>query len=269
MPPKLTSLFFALLPPALYYTVRTAVYYAAALWARSSGAAGEFAENQARLALRGAQPWLLIGSAALTLSIFALFFRGAPLLRFVGTARPRLVSVMTLAEIGLGLNLTLTSLMLLLPLPESWFAEHAEGVSDPLGAAGLAVKLLCTVVAAPIVEEVVFRGLAQRFLRRGFSPLFAVLWQAVLFAAFHGTRLQMLYVFPAGIVLGLVYHRSGTLLAPIFLHMVFNAFSELSVPLPQSVWGLLICFAAGAAIVSLGMLGERRRALLHQAAVQH
>ncbi len=268
MSKKLTALLFALLPPALYYAVRTAVFAAAAFWARSSGSEDIFAENQARLALRTAQPWLLIGSAALTILIFALVFRGAPLLHFVGTARPRFISAITFAEIGLGLNLALTSLMLLLPLPESWFSEHSKGVSDPLGASGTAVRLLCTVVAAPVVEELVFRGLAQRFLQRAYSPFIAILWQAVLFAAFHGTKLQMLYVLPAGIVLGLIYHWSGTLFAPIALHMAFNAYSELSVPLPGSVWGLVLCLLGGAVIVTGGMLGERRRAL-YQAASQH
>ncbi|MDR1668477.1 MAG: CPBP family intramembrane metalloprotease [Oscillospiraceae bacterium] len=267
MPNKLTALLFALFPPTLYTAVRTAVYAVAGLLARS-GTEDIFAENRARLALRNAQPWLLIGSAALTLIIFALIFRGTPLLRFVGTARPRLPSVAAMIEIGLGLNLALTALILLLPLPADWFAEHTGGVSDPLGEAGLAVKLLCTVIAAPLAEEVVFRGLTQRFLLRGFSPGFAVLWQAVFFAAFHGTKLQMIYVLPAGIVLGLVYRRSGTLLAPIILHMAFNAYSELSIPLPRHAVGLAACLLGGGAVVTFAMLGERRRSL-HQAAPQH
>ncbi|MDR1693478.1 MAG: CPBP family intramembrane metalloprotease [Oscillospiraceae bacterium] len=252
MSKKLSALLLALFPPALYEAVRTVVFHCAALAVRWSVSPGDtFAENRARLALRAARPWLMLGGAALTLLIVLLLFRRT---LFAGGYRPRPGGVLILTEIGVGLNLALNGLILLLPLPASWFAEHSGAVDDPLGAAGPVVKLLCTVIAAPVAEEILFRGLTQRFLARAFSPCFAVLWQALLFAAFHGTKLQLLYVFPAGIVLGLIYHRSGSLLAPILTHMAFNAFSELSIPLPGSVWGLLFCLLGGIGIALLGLM---------------
>lgn len=263
MQKKLFSTLIALFFPLLYMFVRmgtqTAAFYIILSNISVREPDAEWANNQAQLAFRALSPWLLTISAAITLLLIALLLRFTGV-RFYGERqRLRPFTVLTLCEIGLGLNLALNAMVVLLPLPEAWLAEHADSVSDPLGAAGFAAQFICTVLAAPLVEEVIFRGFAFRFFRRGFSPEMAILWQAILFAAFHGTKLQIIYVFPAAIVLGLVYHWSGTLVAPLALHMAFNAFSLLSVPLPSAGWGQWLCLLAGTGITVLGLQGVHKR----------
>ncbi|MCL1806151.1 MAG: CPBP family intramembrane metalloprotease [Oscillospiraceae bacterium] len=263
MKKKLSALFLALCFPFLYLLVRTVVpaaAYAAALARareRSPGLEEEWLRNQATLSVRAAAPWLLIGSALLTLLIVFLVFRlfKTPLKRIFGEGRLRPITSFTLLELGLGLNIALGSMIVLLPLPETWHSEHTDKVGDPLAAAGWFALFFCTVIAAPLVEEVIFRGLCLRFLRQGFSEPMAVLWQAVLFAAFHGTKLQMVYVLPAAIILGLVYLWCRTLWAPLILHMAFNAASLLPIPASGSVYGKLAWLTAGAAITFLGLRG--------------
>jgi membrane protease YdiL (CAAX protease family) len=260
---KLSALSLALLFPFIYHLVRTAVPAAAFAVAlarvkeRSPGLEEEWLRNQAVLSVRAAAPWLLIGSAFVTLLIVAIVFRlfKMPLKPIFGSGRLRPFTSFTLLELGLGLNIALGAMMVLLPLPESWISEHTDRVSDPLAAAGWPALFLCTVIAAPLAEEVIFRGLCLRFLRLGFSTPLAVLWQAVLFAAFHGTKMQMIYVLPAAAVLGLVYIWCGTLWAPLILHMAFNAVSLMPILMPGSFFGKLIWLAAGSAIAALGLRG--------------
>ena len=82
--------------------------------------------------------------------------------------------------------------------------------------------LLCKVcLAAPVAEELVFRGAIQRFLQ----PLGrreAILWQAVLFAVQHGSLSGALYALVCGLVLGGLADRTGRLWPGMLLHSVNN-----------------------------------------------
>ncbi len=82
--------------------------------------------------------------------------------------------------------------------------------------AGLAV------VAAPLFEEYIFRGLIFRGLRRSVSPGMAVFASAAIFAIVH-PPISALPVFCLGIGAALSFEKCGLLLAPITAHMVYNA----------------------------------------------
>jgi len=92
---------------------------------------------------------------------------------------------------------------------------------------------LAMLALASVLEEIVFRGGLQRLLRR-WSPLAATqpvsganLLTSVAFAAlhlWHHPALAALGVLPVSLLLGWTYERSGErLLAPVLLHMYFNA----------------------------------------------
>ncbi len=90
-----------------------------------------------------------------------------------------------------------------------------------------AVMIFAVVALAPIIEEVIYRGAIQGCLR-GFvrSPWLAIVLSAILFGAMHigtaaGIAIPGLMVF--GLGLGIVYERTGTLLAPMIMHGLFNA----------------------------------------------
>lgn len=82
---------------------------------------------------------------------------------------------------------------------------------------------LPVVILAPLWEEIVFRGGLFRYLKN-YVPLFvAVLVSAVCFSLVHGQPAQFGGIFVLGILLALVYQKSGSLLAAIFMHGIFNA----------------------------------------------
>lgn len=90
---------------------------------------------------------------------------------------------------------------------------------------------LSAALLAPLAEEVFFRGFLQSALRRfTVSPWLAIIITAVLFGLMH-LRIEPAAV-PSlvilGIVLGYNYERTGRLLAPILLHVFFNAASLIT-----------------------------------------
>lgn len=85
--------------------------------------------------------------------------------------------------------------------------------------------LLFTAIAlvAPLLEELLFRGLLQNALGHRLPVWAAILGAAALFGLVH----MDLYAFPAlmamGAVFGLLYHVTGSLRVTIIAHMVNNA----------------------------------------------
>ena len=78
------------------------------------------------------------------------------------------------------------------------------------------------VLAAPLCEEFIFRGLLQGGLRRSLPAWQAIGLAAALFAIVHPPA-AMLPVFVLGLCTGYAYERSGSLLAPMLTHALYNA----------------------------------------------
>lgn len=85
--------------------------------------------------------------------------------------------------------------------------------------------LLLVLVAAPIVEEFVFRGVIQAGLRRKLGPLAAITVTALLFALVHGNVVDRPALFLLAAMMGYVYERTGSLIAPMVVHLLNNALS--------------------------------------------
>jgi ABC-2 type transport system permease protein len=77
-------------------------------------------------------------------------------------------------------------------------------------------------VAAPLFEEFIFRGLIFGGLRRSFAVWPATLASAAVFAIMH-PAISMVPVFLMGVCAALVYERTRSLLAPMLLHAAYNA----------------------------------------------
>jgi membrane protease YdiL (CAAX protease family) len=78
------------------------------------------------------------------------------------------------------------------------------------------------VLAAPLCEEFIFRGLLQGGLRRSLPAWQAIGIAAALFAIVHPPA-AMLPAFVLGLCTGIAYERSGALLAPMLTHALYNA----------------------------------------------
>ncbi|HTC37379.1 MAG TPA: CPBP family intramembrane glutamic endopeptidase, partial [Steroidobacteraceae bacterium] len=88
-------------------------------------------------------------------------------------------------------------------------------------AANIWIPLLA-IVAAPIFEEFIFRGLIFGGLRRSLDPLPAIVASAAVFAIVHPPA-SMIPVFGLGVCAALAYDRTKMLLAPMIVHAIYNA----------------------------------------------
>lgn len=134
------------------------------------------------------------------------------------------ISIVWLLVLGLLLQLLLhfvLTALYLLPALSSWMAEYLE-VTEYLEMGSSFRAFLYTVLAAPVVEELLFRGVVLGYLRRGFSDRTSVLVSALLFAIIHFNWIQGGYAFLLGILLGHLCLRTKSLWMSIFLHMFIN-----------------------------------------------
>ncbi|AQX84806.1 CPBP family intramembrane metalloprotease [Elizabethkingia bruuniana] len=103
------------------------------------------------------------------------------------------------------------------------FTEIFEKLSlDPT------TMIISTCFFAPILEEILFRGIIQKgLINKGISPVKAIIISAIVFGVVHGNPWQFMGAAILGSILGLVYYKTKTLLLPIMLHAFNNLMSSL------------------------------------------
>lgn len=86
------------------------------------------------------------------------------------------------------------------------------------------LMVFMTSICAPILEELLFRGIIQRGLvNKGISVPKAIFYSAFVFGLVHGNPWQFLGATLMGCVLGYAYHLTHSIIVPILLH-AFNNF---------------------------------------------
>jgi len=83
-------------------------------------------------------------------------------------------------------------------------------------------------VAAPVFEEIMFRGFLLPSLTRYIPVWLAITASGLVFAIAHLSLSEVIPLTTLGIIMGIVYTRSGNLLAPILLHSLWNGNTLLS-----------------------------------------
>jgi membrane protease YdiL (CAAX protease family) len=112
-----------------------------------------------------------------------------------------------------------------LPHPEQQSVEifrHYNKASE------IFLFMLQAVLISPLIEELFFRGFLFSFLKRFTATWFALVLSAGVFAFAHANLGSVLQLWLLGIVLGLAYENTGSLLLPIGVHGCFNFVTALS-----------------------------------------
>jgi uncharacterized protein len=112
-----------------------------------------------------------------------------------------------------------------------------DNLASPLQ---MLLALISIVIIAPIVEEVLFRGTLQQYLKKFFKVRTSILMTALIFACFHFSPMQNLSnlslipsLFVFACFLGYIYERQGSIFASIGLHVAFNLASSLQILFSQ------------------------------------
>jgi membrane protease YdiL (CAAX protease family) len=96
--------------------------------------------------------------------------------------------------------------------PTHWEPSHA-------GAFAANVAVFC--LLAPVVEELLFRGVGYSLLRPlGAAP--AILLVGIAFGAWHGLLVALLILVPFGSLLGLLRERTNSVVPGMVVHGLFN-----------------------------------------------
>ncbi len=167
-----------------------------------------------------------------------------------------------------GIIVLYLSIQSFLPLPESWFKFkfkgnwfiwgfggylvaipavllislinqqiwQGQGGSNPLlslalqaqDKVALTIFFITASIAAPVFEEIMFRGFLLPSLTRYLSISTSIMISGFLFAIAHLSLSEVLPLAVLGIILGVVYTRSRNLLAPMLLHSLWNSGTLLS-----------------------------------------
>lgn len=100
---------------------------------------------------------------------------------------------------------------------------HQKDIAEDFGT--LPVQILLIVIAAPISEEVCFRGFLFGGLRERWPRIVAALASGLVFGGLHATTgvsaVPLLVVF--GFILALLYEKTGSIWPGILLHMLNNS----------------------------------------------
>jgi len=194
-------------------------------------------------------------SGAATLVVLAAFFllRRKNPLKECGFLRTR--GRLVFLGIGLAPVLYIATTFVLGLLPEHWMEGYLEA-SSVLGESGL-LMILSTVVMAPLVEEVIFRGLILTRLRRAIPGWVAVLVTALLFGVCHGQVVWMAYAFVLGSLFGFLSLGARSIWPSLAAHLIFNGIGQFAVFLEDRAvdpWFPLLMLAGLGALICIATL---------------
>jgi len=82
-------------------------------------------------------------------------------------------------------------------------------------------------VAAPILEELIFRGVILRGFLKNYSPRKAIIWSAIIFGVAHMNPWQFVAAFLISLVIGWIYWQTRSIWPGIFIHFINNSMSFL------------------------------------------
>lgn len=87
----------------------------------------------------------------------------------------------------------------------------------------LLIQGIAAIAFAPVVEEIVFRGILYPAVKRNGNPKFALWGVSFFFALTHSNLTVILPLTVLAIILTFLYETTRNLLAPIMAHSLFNA----------------------------------------------
>lgn len=136
--------------------------------------------------------------------------------------------LLKLAVLGIFVQFAISFLLNLVYIVRPDVMQNYTKVMESLGSGNPSFfSVFYVVITAPIVEEMLMRGLCLVILRKEFPFWVANIIQAFYFGMIHLNLVQGIYAFLLGMVLGAVVKRYGTLKASMYLHFVINFSGQL------------------------------------------
>lgn len=147
--------------------------------------------------------------------------------------------VFTVVGVGLVLSpsIVIMNLIYTLLLPRM-ASSDPSGVSADI--AYLVFNLIASIIIAPVLEELTYRGLMLIFIKLTHKPVIVLLISSAIFGFMHEGTFGSFQATIAGVILGYIAYEYG-LAFSIILHMSVNSISLIN--------GYLPSFMSGSAVV--------------------
>ena len=90
--------------------------------------------------------------------------------------------------------------------------------------------VLAVAVVGPIIEELIFReGICGYLIRNGANVWKSIWISSILFAVIHFNPAQIAFALPMGIILGIIYAKTGNIVVCSIIHILNNSISIIQV----------------------------------------
>ncbi|MBH9576271.1 CPBP family intramembrane glutamic endopeptidase [Inhella proteolytica] len=200
---------------------------------------------------------MVLGNGLLFLGLMPLARLGYRQLFHASKASPWVIGLLTLPQL-----LMITPLLALLLgqlgefLMELLPVSAAEQAGFELMMDGSLTSLVAVCLLAPVLEEMLFRGVVLRGMLTRYPRGQAIAASALLFGLMHLNVYQFVIGSLLGLLLGWLYERTRSLIPCIGLHAAYNSWLTLlaaRADAQASPWGEL--GSLGLAAVGIGLLG--------------
>lgn len=119
--------------------------------------------------------------------------------------KPTVTSGTILVFMTIALMILVEPLQSLIPMSETFYELMNSMLKPTL------FNFFTIVIAAPILEEIVFRGIILEGFLKNYSPWKAIFWSSLLFGAVHLNPWQAVTAISLGMLMGWLYYKTGSI----------------------------------------------------------
>ena len=117
-----------------------------------------------------------------------------------------------------------TPIISIIPMPDFWKKVFLEMAGDSTGV----FTFLTIVIAAPVFEELIFRGIMLEGLLAKYSPVKSIVVTSILFGIVHLNPWQFVSAFALGLFAGWIFYKTKNLSFCIIIHATNNLISFIA-----------------------------------------
>lgn len=274
--PPMTKIWYVIFPALVYFFVRQTGFYIGSFIVVNL--AGILPAGLAEKLIKWDEKREVItevtGNGTAVMLLFAFLTAGIVIWKFfakedIGKAKREAIlrhsclkspsAYMCMAAGTLGMAVGLNFLYELLGITSS--SEAFKDTAELQYAAALPLGLLVNGVVAPLVEELVFRGVMYNRLKKHLRYIPAILVSALCFGVYHQNMVQGSYAFLMGCIFAWLYEKTGRFYVPVIAHVISNVAAYLLTvagvfSLLQASWWYCIgflCIGAGGLLTCRGL----------------
>ena len=252
---RIKVILLVLMYVAIYYGITFLVQAAYMLWRNISGR-----DTLSEIAISTTNNLYALGVIAVVITFWIYLFIGhirkCPLYTVIENRNtPPIVSAMAVC-LAVGARLLVTVYYHCsqdVELLKKSIDEASAITPELTGTGQLLIAMFFASLFAPMIEELLFRGIIMYELRKIMRPWAAIGLQAILFGAAHGVLFQSMFAVVVGVFLGVVYYKTKSLKTAVICHGAFNL--SVVITLSELNFGTSILVAVlGIVLVTFSMI---------------